>query len=123
LGWGWSEEEATETASGFEVGRKLVYESLAYPFQVLLNNMGYAPDFQNTVVADLKKGWSDTGVGPFASLGFNALSGNCEDLIEAGIIDPLKVVRMALRNSVSVAYTLLSMDAVVINMPDSRMGG
>ena len=46
-------------------------------------------------------------------LGYNAATGKYEDLVKAGVIDPLKVTRTALKNAVSVAMTFLSLDAVV----------
>ena len=45
--------------------------------------------------------------------GFNAASGEYEDLVEAGIIDPTKVVRAALQNAASVASLMLTTEALV----------
>ena len=49
--------------------------------------------------------------------GFNAASGEYEDLIEAGIIDPTKVVRAALQNAASVASLMLTTEALVAERP------
>jgi chaperonin GroEL len=48
-------------------------------------------------------------------VGFNAATGQFTDLIAEGIIDPVKVTRMALKNSSSVARLFLTLDAVVVN--------
>jgi chaperonin GroEL len=47
--------------------------------------------------------------------GFNAATGTFENLIESGVIDPVKVVRVALENASSVAGTVLLTDCVVID--------
>ena len=52
--------------------------------------------------------------------GFNAGSGEFEDLIAAGIIDPTKVVRTALQNAASIAGLLLTTDAAVTDAPEPR---
>jgi len=53
-----------------------------------------------------------------ASFGFDAARGVYCDLVEAGIIDPTKVVRMALENAVSVASVLLLSDATMTDLPE-----
>jgi chaperonin GroEL len=52
--------------------------------------------------------------------GFNAGSGEFEDLIAAGIIDPTKVVRTALQNAASIAGLLLTTDAAVTDAPEPK---
>ena len=52
--------------------------------------------------------------------GFNAGSGEFEDLIEAGIIDPTKVVRTALQNAASISGLLLTTDAAVTEAPEPK---
>jgi len=52
------------------------------------------------------------------SVGLNAATGELEDLVEAGIIDPAKVVRSALENAASVAGMLLTTDALVSDKPE-----
>lgn len=53
-------------------------------------------------------------------LGFNALTGNFENLIESGIIDPVKVVCEALRNAASVACSIITMGAVIAEIPQEK---
>ncbi len=52
------------------------------------------------------------------NVGYNAATREIEDLIEAGIIDPAKVVRTALQNAASIAGLLLTTDAVVTDAPE-----
>jgi len=52
--------------------------------------------------------------------GYNAVSGEFEDLAAAGIIDPTKVVRTALQNAASIAGLLLTTDAAVTDMPEPK---
>jgi chaperonin GroEL len=49
-------------------------------------------------------------------LGFDAAKGQYVDLVEAGIVDPVKVVRLALENAVSVAGTLLPAEATLVEI-------
>src|SRR5215475_12021523 len=52
--------------------------------------------------------------------GFNAVTGEFEDLVAAGIIDPTKVVRTALQNAASIAGLLLTTDAAITEMPEPK---
>ena len=58
-------------------------------------------------------------------MGYNAATGEFEDLVKAGIIDPTKVTRTALQNAASVATLLLTSDALIAEMPkkDKKGGG
>jgi chaperonin GroEL len=58
-----------------------------------------------------------TGTGAF---GFDAAAREYVDLVEAGIIDPVKVVRLALENAVSVAGVLLLTDATMTDVPEAK---
>ena len=51
--------------------------------------------------------------------GFNAQSERYENLVEAGVIDPTKVVRSALQNAASIASLLLTTEAVISQLPDA----
>jgi chaperonin GroEL len=52
--------------------------------------------------------------------GLNAVTGQIEDLVAAGIIDPTKVVRTALQNASSIAGLLLTTDAAVTELPEPK---
>jgi chaperonin GroEL len=57
---------------------------------------------------------------PSGQLGFDAAKGEYVDLIEAGIVDPAKVVRLALENAASVAGTLLLAEATLVEIPEKH---
>src|SRR5947209_6537912 len=57
------------------------------------------------------------------AVGFNAATGEFEDLVKAGIIDPTKVVRTALQNAASIAGLLLTTDAAVTDAPEPKRAG
>ena len=52
--------------------------------------------------------------------GFNAVTGQFEDLAAAGIIDPTKVVRTALQNAASIAGLLLTTEAIICDLPEEK---
>jgi chaperonin GroEL len=54
------------------------------------------------------------------AVGFNAATGEFEDLVKAGIIDPTKVVRTALQNAASIAGLMLTTDAAVTDAPEPK---
>jgi chaperonin GroEL len=61
-----------------------------------------------------------------ANWGFDAQKGQFTDLVKAGIIDPTKVVRIALQNAASVAGLLVTTEAMVAEKPEPKgapMGG
>jgi chaperonin GroEL len=67
------------------------------------------------VVGDLRRGTGNHG--------FDAARGTYCDLVEAGIVDPTKVVRIALENAVSVAGTLLLTEATLTEVKDELADG
>ena len=52
------------------------------------------------------------------NIGYNAATGEFEDLVKAGVIDPAKVTRAALQNAASIAGLLLTTEAVVADKPE-----
>ncbi len=55
--------------------------------------------------------------------GYNAQSGEYENLVKAGVIDPTKVTRTALQNAASISGLLLTTEAVVVDKPEENAGG
>ena len=55
-----------------------------------------------------------------ANFGFNAFSGEYEDLVKAGVLDPTKVVRTALTNAGSIASLMLTTEALVAEIPEEK---
>jgi chaperonin GroEL len=55
-----------------------------------------------------------------ADEGFNAQTETYENLVDAGVIDPTKVVRSALQNAASIASLLLTTEAIICEIPDDN---
>jgi chaperonin GroEL len=103
------------------LGIKIIKRALEEPIRQIANNAG----FEGSVVAEHVK--SQKG-----AYGFNAETGEYEDLMAAGVIDPTKVVRFAIQNAASVASLLITTEAMVAEkpkkeeapaMPPGGMGG
>src|SRR5213083_2817381 len=56
------------------------------------------------------------------NFGYNALTGDYEDLVKAGVLDPTKVVRTALQNAGSIASLMLTTEALVAELPEEKKG-
>ena len=85
-----------------KTGANIILKALQAPLLIIAKNAGY----EGTVIVD-KVMNSKVGVG------FDAYKGEYVDMVENGIIDPVKVTRCALENATSVAATLLTTEAVV----------
>lgn len=90
-----------------ETGRNIVLRALEEPVRQIAYNAGY----EGSVIIDKLKN-SEPGTG------FNAATGEWVNMMEAGIIDPVKVTRSALQNAASVASLILTTEAVVANKPE-----
>ena len=92
-----------------KVGIDIVRRALQAPARQIFANAG----MEGSVIAGklLDKGEADHG--------FDAQSGNYVDMIEAGIIDPAKVVRLALQGAASVAGLLITTEAMVADKPQT----
>ncbi|WP_195563775.1 chaperonin GroEL [Streptococcus rubneri] len=88
-------------------GRNIVLRALEEPVRQIAHNAGY----EGSIVIDRLKN-AELGTG------FNAATGEWVNMIEAGIIDPVKVSRSALQNAASVASLILTTEAVVANKPE-----
>ena len=94
------------------VGVAIIRRALEEPVRQIVNNAGLEGSI---VVAKLKEGKGN--------FGFNARTEEYQDLVEAGVIDPTKVVRIALQNAASVASLLLTTEAVIAEKPEENKGG
>ncbi len=95
------------------VGAEIILRAVFAPLKQIAQNAG----FDAGVVAD--KIANATQHATDANLGFNAATGEYVDMIEAGIIDPLKVARVALQNATSVASLLLTTEATISDIPEA----
>ena len=99
--------EALELTGDEATGRNIVLRALEEPVRQIAYNAGY----EGSIVIDRLKN-AELGTG------FNAATGEWVNMIEAGIIDPVKVSRSALQNAASVASLILTTEAVVANKPE-----
>jgi chaperonin GroEL len=103
------ESEATRCQGDERTGVLLLRRALETPVRQIARNSA-ADD--GVVVERMRAG--------SGALGFDAAKGSYVDLLEAGIIDPTKVVRVALENAVSIASVLLLTDATMTEVPEPR---
>jgi len=105
-----SSEEDDETRVGINIVRK----ALEAPIRRLAANAGQDGsviiDTVRRTAADQKN----------KNIGYNVLSGKYTDLIEDGVIDPVKVVRGALENASSIAAMMLTTDVLITDMPEKE---
>ena len=95
-----------------QLGLEVVARAIEEPLRKIVENAGV----EGAVVIDKVK----AGKGAF---GYNARTNVYEDLIEAGVIDPKKVVRFALQNAASVASVMLTTEAMIADKPEENAGG
>ena len=93
-------------------GVAIIERALEAPLRMIAQNAGT----DGSIAVERVK----NGKGAF---GFNAATDVYEDMVEAGVIDPTKVVRSALQNAASVAGLLLTTEAVVTEKPAKKKGG
>lgn len=100
--------ELVETLEGDEkTGAKIVLKALDAPLHIIVANAG----LEGSVIVN-KVRESEIGIG------FDATKEEYVDMVEAGILDPVKVTRSALQNACSVASTLLTTESVVANIKE-----
>jgi chaperonin GroEL len=96
-----------DTLDGDErTGARIVHRALEEPIRQIAANAGA----DGSIVAEKVRGRED-------SIGFNALTGEYEDLVSAGIIDPAMVTRSALQNAASIGALIVTTEVVVAEPP------
>jgi chaperonin GroEL len=94
-----------------QIGVDLVKRALEEPIRQIANNAGQ----EGSVVTEKVK--NEKG-----AFGFDAAQDEYTDMIKAGIIDPTKVVRLALQNASSVASLMITTEALVVDKPERKPG-
>lgn len=90
------------------IGSRVVLDACIAPITRIVQNAGKSAE---VVIADLTR---NVAVADIQNVGYDAANDKQVDMIASGIIDPVKVTRMALRNAASVAMTFISLDAVIV---------
>jgi chaperonin GroEL len=104
--------EKTQLDGDEQLGLNLIKRALEEPVRQISGNAG----FEGSVV--VRKVMEGEG-----NFGFNAETGEYEDLLKAGIIDPTKVTRFALQNAASVSGLLMTTEAMVADKPEKKKKG
>jgi chaperonin GroEL len=101
--------ETLQLGGDEQIGVKIVIRAVEEPMRWIATNAGH----EGSIVVQRVKGMKDDE-------GFNAQTEQYEDLVQAGVIDPTKVVRSALQNAASIASLLLTTEAVVSQLSETR---
>jgi len=99
--------EALKVEGDFKIGVDIVKRAIEEPLRQIANNAGLEG---SVVVEKVREAKQDVG--------FNALAERYEDMIKAGILDPTKVVRIALQNSASIAGLMLTTAGLITELPE-----
>jgi len=92
-----------------QVGVDIVRRAVEAPMRWIATNAGHEGSIVVQKVREMKD-----------EEGFNALTDTYENLVQAGVIDPTKVVRNALQNSSSIASLLLTTEALISEIPEEK---
>lgn len=93
------------------IGRDIVLAALKAPIRLIAENTGKSGD---DIITELSKGNHESGYG------YDALNDTFTNMIEAGIIDPVKVTKNALLNATSMAAMLLTAEAAIVKKPEKQ---
>jgi chaperonin GroEL len=104
--------EKVEATGDVAIGVRIVRRALEEPTRQLVNNAG---EEGSVIVRDL--------ISKNGNSGFNAQTGEFEDLVAAGVIDPAKVTKTALLNAASIAGLMLTTEALVSEIKEKDEGG
>ena len=96
-----------------QVGVDILLKALEFPLRFIAQNAGA----EGAIVVEKVRSNKN------ARFGYNAQTDTYENLVEAGVIDPTKVVRTTLQNAASIAGLLLTTEAVVVEGPEEEKGG
>ena len=89
------------------IGIEILKEAIQYPVKKIADNAGYKGDW----VVEAIKAQDEF------NFGFDAKTGEFKNMLQAGIIDPAKVLRVSLENAVSAAAMFLTTDAIIVDAP------
>jgi chaperonin GroEL len=103
--------EALKVEGDLQIGVNIVKRALEEPMRQIACNAGWEGSIVVEKVKEMKQ-----------DMGFNALNEKYEDMIKSGILDPTKVVRIALQNASSIAGLLLTTEGLVAELPEEEKG-
>ena len=103
--------EGLKFEDDMQIGVNIIKRALEEPLRQIANNAGHEGSITVEKAKDMEQ-----------NVGFNALTEKFEDLIKSGVLDPTKVVRIALQNAASIAGLLLTTEALVTDIPEEEKG-
>lgn len=103
------ESKLSEFEGEERLGAEIIVQALRKPCMQIANNAGFSGEVVIERVLSEKE-----------NVGFNAAVGQYVDMFDAGIVDPVKVSRIALQNAVSVAGQILLTDAIVVEIKEEN---
>ena len=107
------EVPSQDIADEFNAGVKILLRALEDPLRQIVQNAGKE---EGAVVANVVKNKAGQG-----NVGYNAITNKIvDDMVEAGITDPVKVTRVALENAVSVSAMLLTTEVAITDLPEKK---
>ena len=95
----------------YGIGWNIVIKACSYPLESILINSGY--EEPHSIINEIKKAESN-------HYGYDVMRDTYTNMVEGGVIDPTKVVRIALEKAVSVAGTLLTTECMIVNEPEQK---
>jgi chaperonin GroEL len=96
-----------------QIGVGIISRAIEEPIRMIVQNAGGEGSIVIEKVRNSKE----------ANYGYNALTDEYENLVEAGVIDPTKVTRTALQNAASIAGLLLTTEALIVEKKEDKNGG
>jgi chaperonin GroEL len=93
-----------------QIGIQIIRRSCEEPVRQIVGNAGH----EGSIVVEKIKSNTES------NYGFNAASGQYEDLVKAGVIDPTKVTRSALQNAASISALMLTTEAMIAEIPEKK---
>jgi chaperonin GroEL len=93
-----------------QIGIQIIRRACEEPVRQIVGNAGH----EGSIVVEKIKSNSEP------NFGFNAASGQYEDLVKAGVIDPTKVTRSALQNAASISALMLTTEAMIAEIPEKK---
>jgi chaperonin GroEL len=101
--------EALKAEGDMKIGVDIVKRAIEEPLRQIANNAGLEGSIVVEKVREMKQ-----------DMGFNALTEKYEDMVKSGILDPTKVVRIALQNAASIAGLMLTTEGLVTELPEEE---
>jgi chaperonin GroEL len=96
-----------------QIGVGIISRAIEEPIRMIVQNAGGEGSIVIEKVRNSKE----------SNYGYNALTDEYENLVEAGVIDPTKVTRTALQNAASIAGLLLTTEALIVEKKEEKNGG